>query len=201
MINVTLDVTGESALSATLERVPKGIGRALVEGMVQVGLGLRAHLTDDHLSGQDLQVRTGTGRRSAFYRVETGGDQDVAVVVGNDLRKARYMRAQEKGATITPRSAASLTIPIGNAKTAKGVARFSARDVIASPGSFGYVGTFVRDGILFGTTGKKERPAPLFILAKRVNLRPVGFLARTLSEKREWAQQTLSDVVGRALEP
>lgn len=196
---MNLELIGDKALAAKLEKSPKGIGVALVAGMVKVGLGLRGHLAQEELSGQSLDVRTGHGRRSAFYRVETGNEQDVIVVVGNDLRKAKYMRAHDKGAEIVPKRAANLTIPIGAAATAKGVTRFSARDVIANPGSFGYVGTFVRDGIIFGTKGKKERPVPLFILAKRVRLRAVGFLANTLNEKRDWAQRTITDVVTKEL--
>jgi hypothetical protein len=198
---VNLELVGDTVLQAKLEKAPKGIGKALVAGMVKVGLGLRAHLAEDHLSGQDLNVRTGTGRHSSFYRVETSGEQDIAVIVGNDLRKATYMRAQDQGATITPKQAGSLTIPIGAVKTAKGVARFSARDVIANPGSFGYVGTFTRAGIIYGTKGKKERAVPLFILAKRVRLRAIGFLARTLQEKRDWAQRVINEAIGTELKP
>lgn len=198
-MKLELEVIGDTAVMNRFDVLSTSIGTALADGMVRVGVGLRAHLAEDHLSGQDLQVRTGAGRRSSFYRVETGSDRAITVVVGNDLRQARYMRAQDQGATITPKQAASLTIPIGAARTANGVARFSARDVIGNPGSFGYVGTFVRDGILFGSKGKKERPVPLFILAKRVHLRPVGFLAHTLNEKREWSQQTIANAVAQEL--
>lgn len=196
---MNIELEGDKALAAKFDQVPKNLGRAIVPGLVKVGLGLRAHLAQNELSGQALKVRTGQGRRSAFYRVEAGNDRDVQVVVGVDLRKAKYMRAQDKGAEITPKRAANLTIPVGPAQTAKGVARFTAREVIASPGSFGYIGTFVKNRVLFGTKGKNERPVALFILAKKVRLKAVGFLAHTLSEKRAWAESVLKEAVTAAL--
>ena len=194
-----LTLEGDKALAANLDATPRNISRALVPGMVKVGLGLRGHLAQNELSGQSLNVRTGHGRRSAFYRVETGNDQSLLVIVGNDLRKAKYMRAQDEGAVITPKRAANLTIPIGPAMTPKGVARFTAREVISSPRSFGYVGTFTRNGVLFGNKGNDEAPVPLFALVKRVTLRAVGFLARTLNEKRGWAEGVLGDIVDTEL--
>lgn len=181
-----------------LETTPKGVGKVLVGAMVKVGLGLLSHLRQDHLSGQSLGVRTGTGRRSTFYRVEVGSDQDIAVVVGADLRKAKYMRAHDKGATLTPKSSPNLAIPIGAARTAKGVARFTAREVIANPGSFGYVGTFARRSIIFGVKDK-GRIVPLFALKKRVVMKPVGFLAATQNERRAWTEAVISDAVKEEL--
>jgi hypothetical protein len=193
---MNFELAGDRALEAKLDATPKGIGAALVAVFVKVGLGLEAHLKRDHLSGQSLSVRTGTGRRSTFYRVQTGSDRDIEVVVGNDLRKAKYMRAQDQGATITPKASAHLAIPIGAARTTtKGVAKFSARDLIGSPGSFGYTGTFVRNNIIFGARGEGQKPEPLFALKKRVTLKAVGFLAHTLSEKREWANGMVSTAI------
>jgi hypothetical protein len=197
---VNFEVEGDKALEMKLDATPKGIGSALVAAFVKVGLGLEAHLKREELSGQALGVRTGGGRRSTFYRVQTGSDRDVEVVIGNDLRKAKYMRAQNDGATIVPKTSQYLAIPIGNAKTAKGVTRFSARQVISSPGSFGYTGTFVKNGIIFGHKGNDAKPEPLFALKRRVTLKAVGFLAHTLSEKREWANGQVSTAVSGVLE-
>jgi hypothetical protein len=193
---VTLDLVGGPALEARLDNAPSNINKALAAGMVRVGVGLLAYLKTDLLSGEALGVRTGTGRRSTFYRVD-GDSSNVTVYVGSDLGQAKYMRAQDRGASIAARNADSLAIPIGGAVTAsKGVARFRAQDVISSPGSFGFVGTFTRHGIIFGTKGKKEKPVPLFILAKHVVLRAVGFMSRTLNDKRGWAVETVRAAVG-----
>ncbi len=192
---MNFEVAGDRALEAKLDATPKGIGAALVAAFVKVGLGLEAHLKQNHLSGQSLGVRTGTGRRASFNRVETGSDREIVVVVGSDLRKAKYMRAQDQGATLSPKSAAHLTIPIGAARTPKGVTRFTAREVISSPGSFGYTGTFVKNGIIFGSRGQGQKPEPLFALKQRVTMKAVGFLAHTLNEKREWASGQINTAI------
>jgi hypothetical protein len=100
MFELTLD--GANAVSASLENAPKGIAKRLVAAMVKVGLGFQKHLKEEELSGQALKVRTGNGRRSVTYRVYDEGT-NVVVAVGPDLKKAPYMRAQDQGATITPK--------------------------------------------------------------------------------------------------
>jgi hypothetical protein len=191
------ELEGAAGLIATLDNAPKGIGRQLRAALVKVGLGLVGHMKSNELSGQSLKVRTGTGRRSVTYRVYEEGS-DIVVVAGPDLRKAPYMRAQDKGATIVPKRSRYLTVPVGEALTAKGVARFSARDLINSPAAFGYVGTFVHNRVIFGK--KKDGSIyPLFALKDSVKLKAVGYMANTLNEKRAWAERVLSDAVGDGL--
>lgn len=192
-----LELVGAEALALKLERSPKDIGKRLVSAFVKVGLGLVRHLKENELSGQALNVRTGHGRRSVTYRVFTQGN-DIAVVAGPDLSKAKYMRAQDKGATITPVRARNLTIPIGEALTAKGVGRFTARQLISAPGSFGYVGTFVHNRVIFGKKADGNI-VPLFVLKPSIRLKPVGFMAHTLSEKRGWANDVIMSVVKDSL--
>jgi hypothetical protein len=52
-------------------------------------------------------------------------------------------------------------------KPAKGVARFSARDLISNPQAFGYVGTFVHNRIIFGKKAG-DNIVPLFVLKESV---------------------------------
>jgi hypothetical protein len=194
---IEMKVDGADAVSVMLTNAPKNIAKRLVDAMTKIGLGFVKHLKEEELSGQRLNTRTGTGRRSVTYRVyDEGGD--IVVVAGPDLTKAPYMRAQDLGATITPKSAQNLTIPVGEALTNKGVSRFTARQLIAGPQGYGYVGTFVHNRIIFGKRADGS-VVPLFVLKTSVRLKAVGFMAHTLSEKKEWARGLIATAVGEAL--
>ncbi len=150
----------------------------------QIGIKMQGHVRTEHLSGQTLQRRTGAGSRAIFYRVDAG-ENAVTTTVGADLSKAKYMRAQEMGATIRAIRSRYLTVPLEAAKTAGGVARFTARDVISEPGRYGFTGTFFRDHVLFGKRGKTI--VPLFALKASITLKPTGYLTKSLGELQAWA--------------
>jgi len=165
----------------------------LLKGMEKVGQGLERHVKTQKLSGQALKARTGNLRRAIFHKVGAVAN-DVIGVVGVDLAKAKYGRIQELGGVIRPKKSKHLTIPLDAAKTGNGVARFTARDVISSPGSYGYVGTFTRNNIIFG---KQDGGGivPLFALKTSVTIRAVGYLKSTVEEKMSWIKQTLMDSI------
>jgi hypothetical protein len=169
----------------------------LLKGIEKVGLGLERHVKTQELAGQSLDARTGTLRRSIFHRSYEEGQTHVVTVVGADTSMAKYARVQELGGTITPKRSRFLTIPIGEARTAKGVTRFTARQVIENPGSFGYAGTFVRNQVIFGKRSDGSAD-PLFALRPSVTLKAVGYLAGTAEERREWAKGTLAQSVADA---
>lgn len=179
-----------------IERFPESLRRHGRRAATKVGANLERFIKTQKLSGQLLKVRTGTGRRSIFHRVEERAD-DIEVIVGADLSKARYMRAHEKGAEIRPKRARFLTIPLDAVKTRGGVARFSARDVIARPGSFGYTGTFFRNHVLFGKRG--DQAVPLFALKPAVTLRAVGYLSGSVQEQAGWIEDQFAKAVADAL--
>jgi hypothetical protein len=191
-------VEAESVVVA-LGQAPVRITRALAKGLTRVGAGLERHIKAEELSGQRLDVRTGTGRRSVFHRLELGTDE-VTVVAGADLEKARYMRAQERGADLRPRRGRYLTLPLKAVRTGNGVARFTARQVIESPQAFGYTGTFFHGRVLFGRKAAGERPVPLFALVSGVRLKPVGFLTSALREKGDWARDQVAAIAGEGVD-
>ena len=176
--------------------LPAGAQSALMGAMTTIGQGLERHVKVNKLGGQALKVRTGNLRRAVFHRVgvtNIAGATDVYVVVGVDLRRAPYGRIHELGGTITPKKSKYLTIPLKAARTANGVARFTARDLIANPGSFGYTGTFFRNAVLFGKKGKSI--TPLFALKTSVKIKAVGYLKGTVAEKRPWAVSVVQQAV------
>lgn len=200
-MEIGVSVGGLEDAAALVTGLPTALQGNVVKAMRTIGLTLQATLQRDVLSGQMLGVRTGQGRRSIFYRVEVVGDKDVQVVVGPDLTDAPYMRIHEYGGTITAKGGGSLTIPLDAALTAKGVARFSARDVIGNPESFGYTGTFFAKGIIFGKVGTGEGASivPLFVLKQSVQIKPVGYMRATAADKQDWILSQLGIAVDDTL--
>lgn len=197
MIEIRMDVEGTQRVTQQFQGLPKAVHGASLEGMRRVGIGLQRHLNGNILSGQLLKVRTGNLRRATFYRVEDTPSR-VSAVLGIDSRKAPYGRIHEKGGTIRPKRARHLTIPLQAVLTGAGVARFTARQVIANPGSFGYTGTFAAKGVIFGKRGR-DAIEPLFALKSQVTIKPVGYLARTVNDKRRWIHAELQAAVNRGV--
>lgn len=175
-ISVTQDGSPADRLS--------GVRTAAFEALRDWGPRLQRYVADTKItSGGILEPRTGNLRRSLFSRYEESGDQAVTTV-GADLGVAVYARIQEYGGTVTGQ-AHKLTIPVGEALTDKGVARFTAPEVIANPQSFGFDSTFSAKGIIFGRIGKITGQAqilPLFILKDSVTLPPREYLSSSLDE-------------------
>lgn len=162
-------VVDDNGLSMRLEQAPGVTGKATVTAMRRIGRLFETTIKGEFLSGQMLKVRTGAGRRSIFHRLEADElSGDVVVVVGADLGTARYMRLQALGGIIRPKRGRYLTIPIGEAKTASGVPRFTARELIDDPGSFGYDSTFFHKQVLFGVKGRFRRQT---VEGQRVSVR------------------------------
>ena len=181
MIQPKVEIVGGTSATVSFEKMPGRLKTAVTRGMRKIGVMMERYIKTQKLSGQALQARTGNLRRSIFYRVGTTQD-DAFVVVGADLEKAKYARVQELGGVIRPKRSANLAIPIGEARTRNGVARFTARDLIGNPGAFGYTGTFVRNRIIFGKKG--QRIYPLFVLKPQVEIKAVGYLSGSVAEKR-----------------
>jgi hypothetical protein len=175
---------------------PTKIGKRVLEGLRDVGITLQNYLQKDLLSGQLLGVRTGQGRRSIFWRVE-GDDTngEMSVVVGADLTVAKYMRIQNDGGTITAKGKL-LTIPLPAALTGNGVARFTAANLRENPTAYGYIGSFVRNGIIFGKLDGKEI-VPLFVLRQSVTIQGVGYLGRAYTDKIDWVRDRLAAAAGQ----
>lgn len=193
MIEVRVNDGMAKRFESAMRQAPQLLQPFLLDGMRRVGLGIEAHVKANALAGQGLQARTGTLRRAVFSRVEATGAGDAVAIVGVDLAKAPYGRAHEMGGTIRPKRSAMLAIPLGEARTGKGVTRFSARDLMSNPGAFGYTGAFVRNNVIYGT--KNRKATPLFALKPSVTVRAVGYLKGSVEEKRTWAIEEL----GRAL--
>ena len=187
--------TNAGALALQYQDAPKLIAANILKTLRDIGLKLVNVVQREHLSGQDVAVRTGTLRRAVFSRVEIDGQNGALVRVGVDAAKALYGRVQEFGGTITPTRGSYLTVPLDAAKTAGGVARFTARQVKDTPEAFGYKSTFIHNGVIFGSRGKNSI-VPLFALKSSVRIEPKAYLRNTLVSQQAWIRDRVGLDVG-----
>lgn len=133
---------------------------------------------------REIPKRSGRARRGVFSKLERKRKQnDVTVIVGANLKKAPHLRVLEEGATIVPKRASRLAIPIGRAQTRAGVGRFSAAALRDNPEAFGYADSFVRRDVVFGVRSS-GRVDPLFALRKRVVLYRRSYFKNKARQRR-----------------
>jgi len=174
----------------------------IVAAMGTIGRQLHRVAADKMGEGGILGVRTGTLRRALFDQVTQTGTAAAEVRIGVDLGKAPYGRIQELGGTITPKTAAHLAIPLEAMLTANGVARGTAREVIADPFAFGFSGTFTAKNVIFGKVGLPgsgvHEILPLFALKDSVTLPAREYLKSTFESQRDFILSTLQNAVSEA---
>lgn len=200
---IRIEAAGARELVVRLEGAP-----AVVIGTLRAQLNKAAvrlyNLASQKVNNQLLQVRTAHLARALFWRVEpvTGG---FLARIGVDTAKARYGRAHELGAVITPKRAKNLTIPVGEALTKSGVPRFTAREFIGATrsggsGLYGFTSSFVNKNktAVLGVR-KSGDVEPVFLLRPRVELPERPFLASSLDENRERVMGDLQASVEAAL--
>tara|TARA_R110000772_G_scaffold50486_6_gene115999 strand:+ start:642 stop:1301 length:660 start_codon:yes stop_codon:yes gene_type:complete len=132
-----------SALQRAIIRVPNLTRVAVEDAMELIGdkfiekmhARFTATLSGPYLSNNTkskLANRSGDLRRSLGTRVVSNGgrtnDIQLRATIG-DAATANYVFTQEYGATIRPKRASKLTVPLPDAMTSTGQARFSPRDV------------------------------------------------------------------------
>jgi hypothetical protein len=182
-----------AAVSVQYLEAPKLVASSIVRVLRTIGAGLVSYIGRQKLSGQVLGARTGTLRRALYYRVMTDSNGlDASVYVGADVKKAPQARVQEYGGTITAKNAAHLAIPLGPALTGKGVARVSAKQFIANPGSLGFARAFVNPSKTAIMGANPGQPAvPVFALKTSVTLPERSYLRAGVNERRAWILEQL----------
>jgi phage gpG-like protein len=157
-----------------------------------------------NVSGEILHRRTGNLARSMGFRIERDASGVIESQIGSgaSLKTARmsYANIHETGGTIRPVRAKMLAIPIGEALTPAGVARFTPRGIERA----GYDGSFVRKSrmgnlILFGKVGSGIglRVVPLFLLKDKVNIPARKYMSRTVEQTKD---QVVQDIIGKIRE-
>jgi len=148
-------------IQASLKRWPQKSMQALQTGWRPVDSNVHSQLV--RVTSRNLVRRTGNLAR--------GWARPRSSLTGNMLQvlftnETEYAVTHEYGATITAKNVRFLTIPLGAAKTAGGVAKVSARDLPQGQ-------TFVaKDVIFFKRSNRDPRPQAMFALKTSVTIPP-----------------------------
>jgi len=179
-MNITLQ--GGQKLTAKLSSIGPAIRANARKELPYIGEHLATY-GREHYEDSGLHVRSGDLRRSMAAMAVEEDSHGIrgGMVAGQGLP---YAPIHEHGGTIVPKNGTYLTIPIGEALTDAGVARFGALDAEAE----GYK-TFVRNNIIFGV--KDGQLFPLFILVTSVTIPARPFVGPTLDANRDWIEDRI----------
>lgn len=188
----------DGGLRANLEHAPNVTGVQLQKWMDMVVKHLaKAVQANIAKGGGFIGRRTGTLARSITFAVTISAGQIVGDV-WPDLAIAPYGEIQETGGTIVPKHGVALAVPLPAMLTPNGVARGTAAAVKANPQAFGFVGTFIAKGVIFGKIARGAI-VPLFALKGSVTLPARRYLAQTLAAELNWIQSALETVTGETV--
>lgn len=205
---VGIMVDGAKELRVAYDAAPALIASTLVRRLTRCGLIVRKS-AQSKMTGPGQLRRTGTLSRALFSRLEVhraGADTDALVRVGASLKEAPQARALELGGTIRAVKARYLTIPLAPILTSQQqVAKGTAREFMESRGKgFGFVSAwFYRKGgslLIMGQPRKNGPPQAVFALVKSIELKPVGYLARSLADSRGEIEAELGGAVTEVIQ-
>ncbi len=202
---ITIDVRVDAGrVGARCAEASKKIEQNITAAFRKLGPQLTLIVAREKLSGPPKAGMAGTGnllgRRSgglirALFSKVFVANRETVLVVGADTKKAAYARILHEGGVIRPVHAQHLAIPLDAARTAKGVARMSAREFISNPESLGFDRAFVnRKGTaIMGARG--DVAEPVFALKDSVTMPARPYIRDTVFERRTWILEQLRDVV------
>ena len=178
----------------------RGLGPA-VSAATSRGLGAgakfaAAHVVENYLSGQLLKNRSGMLAKFLTSWKEGPFDAVVGVRENTPVEKYKWLLGDEEK-TITPKRSKFLAIPIGEALTGAGVAKYkSPRDVTD--------GFFIKSKsgkLLFGyQRGTRGKFRPLFVLVKSVLVQGSGALLDGVMDSVDDMTGAIQDAVDKAVE-
>jgi hypothetical protein len=199
---MSIDLTfSDGGLALSLAQAPHVTGLLIQRWMQDVVQHLQGAVADNMGKGGLIGVRTGDLRRALKSKVDVTAD-GAEGTVWPDPAQVDYGAIQEFGGTVIPKTAQCLTIPLDAMLTGNGVARGTARQVIDSPGAFGFTHTFFAKGVLFGTegSGKSQSIIPLFALKSSVIIPAHQYLSETLDEELNWIADRLGAMTGEIVD-
>ena len=191
-MKIILDFQGEEKIRE-LSAMGDAITAATTEGLQAAGKLAAAHVQENFLSGQYLNVRTGAMRRTVDSWPVSPTETIVGVPDNSPVDKYKYLLGDET-VTIKPVKGRYLAIPIGENLTGSGVAKFSSpRDM--------QDGFFLRadDGDLFfgRRNGKRGKFRPFFVLKTEVTVQGTGALIDGTLEVADDMTAEISDRIGK----
>lgn len=163
---ISIKASGFQAVSRKMNRLASGDARKAV----LVGLEQTARMVEREVkmkfSGDPIKVRSGLTRASIRTQMNP------ARLEGRVGSPMKHIGTLEDGATITPKRAKLLTIPLKAALTSAGKSRGGARQIgMKFARTFWMKGKGSRNPILYGVRSGGKQLVPLFVGVKRVVIR------------------------------
>lgn len=161
---ILIKARGLKKATKNIKRSASLVESILLDSVEEAARLVERELKENQLSGQSLGVRSGRTRASIHSRVVKSR---MAAWVGTP---AKHMPAHEYGATIKPKKADVLTVPLKAALTASGKARGTATQMkMHYARTFWYKKDEWKNPILFGVTAAGKL-VPLFVGVEQVKL-------------------------------
>jgi hypothetical protein len=219
MLDIVIDKNDMARISAALATLdPDAANSSILSGITK-GSAIAVNALIDNLSGPILKKRTGNLAASIGMHIEKSEGVITGVVgsgaqspnpqtmdAGGDdkadpMFRMIYADILETGGQILPKTKQFLAIPIGDALTPAGVARFTAQQLKDGQAS-GYEGSVIIDGIIFGLSETKTRSnmTPLFVLKSSVDIPAFEYMAQTIQQVDDQIVQTLVDEIEKGLD-
>jgi hypothetical protein len=188
----------DGGLRLSLAQAPSVTPILIQHWMTDVVAHLHAAVAKNIGDGGFIGRRTGDLARAIKDDVTVTSD-GAEGTVWPDPTQVAYGTIQEEGGTVIPKTAQFLAIPLDAMLTGNGVARGTAAQVRADPTGFGFTGTFVHDGVIFGAEGSSRGASviPLFALKSSVVLPARHYLAQTLEQELPWVTDRLERLTGQ----
>jgi hypothetical protein len=184
---------------AELGAMGSAVLSACNEGLAEGAQYAATNVVQNFLTGQYLRARSGQLRTAVQGWLDKPLDAIVGVRPNSKVEKYKWLLGEESIGPIFPKRAKALTIPIGEALTSAGVARFaSVKDAEVSLG----VKIFRPKGknVLGYIRGKKGKFRPLFVLVKSVFVQPTGALIDGVLDSEDkivgLIESKISDAIG-----
>ncbi len=176
----------DAAFVKAMRQKPAQVRKALQQGMLFAGNIVKEDIRS-RLSGRVLKVRSGDLVGNVTATIPKWRGNTLSMRIGPTGPSRKYAATHEFGATIRPKTAKMLAVPLPAAKTASGVSRFKGplRQALTAE----FTSTFVTKKIsgklrLYGIRAKKV--VPLFGLFESITIpkRPVWIPALRQNAKR-----------------
>jgi len=189
-MSITISMRGKMELQAKIAHMSPSIRKAAKKRLGIIGEHLASY-AKKHFSDSGLHVRTGDLRRSeqAMPVEETMHGVKGGMMAS---QKLPYGPIQEFGGVIRAKNATYLTIPMEEALTSAGVARFSAGEAEAA----GYR-TFVHNHMIFGV--KDGVLYPLFYLVPSVTIPARPYVGPVRDANRVYIEEQLKQAVSEGI--
>lgn len=218
MLTITIDKDDQMRINAALATLDPEASNSSIEAGIQKGALIAVNALIDNLSGPILKKRSGNLAASIGMHLEQSAGSITGVVGsggqtpnppmldadGDDkadpMFRMVYADILETGGEILPKTKQFLAIPIGQALTASGVARFTAQQL--KDGMAGYEGSVILDGVIFGINGNRRAEnqlTPLFVLKSKVDIPAFEYMAKTIQQVDDEVVQALVSEIEKGL--